>query len=115
MNPKVSVILPAYNVEKYIADAVNSILLQSFGDFELLVIDDGSTDNTRGIVQSINDPRLLYLSNGRNAGLAFTLNKGIDQSSGQYIARMDGDDISLPDRFRKQVAYLDEHPEVSMV
>lgn len=113
--PKVSVILPAYNAEKYIKEAVDSILSQTFGDFELIVINDCSKDSTEQILLSYTDPRLVYVKNEENLGVAGTLNKGLKLAKGQYIARMDADDISLPQRFEKQVAYLDSHENTAVL
>lgn len=112
--PLVSVILPAYNAERHIEEAVRSILTQSFADFELLVIDDGSTDRTVERIKKIADPRLRLLENGVNRGIVFSLNRGIDGSRGRYIARMDADDISLPRRLEKQVLLMDARPEVGL-
>ncbi|RYY55797.1 MAG: glycosyltransferase [Chitinophagaceae bacterium] len=114
-NPSISVILPAYNCEKYIAQAVQSILSQSFSDFELLVIDDGSTDSTASVVSDLKDPRLALIRNERNIGLVSTLNRGISMASGKYIARMDGDDISVPHRFKRQFDHLENNPATGMV
>lgn len=113
--PKVSVILPAYNAEKYIKEAVDSILGQTFMNFELIVINDCSKDSTEQILLSYTDPRLVYVKNEQNLGVAGTLNKGLSLAKGTYIARMDADDISLPERFRKQVSYLDAHPDVAVL
>lgn len=109
--PKVSVIMPAYNAEKYIAEAIDSILNQTFGDFEFIIIDDGSADGTVEIVKSYTDPRIRFYQNEENMGVAATLNRGLDLAGGAYIARMDSDDISLPERFEKQVTYLGSHSE----
>ena len=113
--PAVSVVLPAFNTEKYVGEAVESILSQTFTDFELIVIDDGSTDHTAEILQSITDSRLRVLSNASNMGLPKSLNRGIADSHGYYIARQDADDISLPDRLRKQFEYLENYPEVALL
>ena len=113
--PKVSVILPAYNAEKYIKEAVDSILGQTFTDFELIIINDCSKDSTEQILLSYTDPRLVYVKNEQNLGVAGTLNKGLSLAKGTYIARMDADDISLPQRFEKQVAYLDAHEKVAVL
>ena len=115
MNPRVSVILPVYNAEKFVGSAIQSILDQSFGDFELILINDGSTDNSESLILHFSDPRIRYVRNQKNLGLVDTLNKGLGLALGEYIARMDGDDISLPTRFEKQVAFLDGHPEVTVV
>jgi glycosyltransferase involved in cell wall biosynthesis len=115
MRPAVSVILPVYNAEKYIAQSIQSIIDQTFTNFELIILDDGSIDNTRMVVASFTDSRIKLLLNEKNSGLAFTLNKGVQYARGQYIARMDGDDLAHPQRFEKQVAYLDNHPDVCMI
>lgn len=113
--PKVSVVMPAYNAENYIAQAIDSILAQSFRDFEFLILNDCSTDGTEALICAYNDPRIVYLKNDKNMGVAATLNKGLAAAKGEYIARMDADDISLPERFEKQVAYLDAHPDVTVL
>lgn len=115
--PKVSVLMPAYNAEKYIVEAIESILSQTFQDFEFIIINDGSTDNTVKIIQEYakRDKRIRFINNSRNQGLIAVLNQGLDLCRGEYIARMDCDDISLPERFAKQVKYLDEHPNVVVV
>ena len=104
--PKVSVILPVYNAEKFLKEAIDSILNQTFTDFELLLINDGSTDRSEEIIKSYNDKRISYAKNEKNSGLINTLNRGIDLARGEYIARMDGDDIALPERFELQVKHL---------
>jgi len=113
--PLVSVLMPAYNCEAYVIEAVSSMLSQSFTDFELLVIDDGSTDSTRKLLESVHDPRLRLVSNERNIGLIGTLNRGLDMAAGRYIARMDADDVSAPERLEKQVQYLEAHPDVHVL
>ena len=113
--PKISVIMPAYNAEKYIGEAIRSILGQSFRDFEFIILNDCSTDRTEDVIRSFDDPRIVYLKNERNMGVAATLNRGLAVAQGQYIARMDADDISHPERFGKQAAYLDIHPEVAVL
>lgn len=115
MAPKVTVLMPVYNGEHYLREAIESILNQSFSEFEFLVIDDGSTDHSAEIVASYNDPRIRVLRNGRNLGLIATLNSGIEIAKGEYIARMDCDDVSLPERLEKQVAYLDENPDCAVI
>lgn len=111
----VSVILPVFNGEKFLRDAIDSILAQTYTNFELIIINDFSTDHTESIILSYNDDRILYIKNEQNLGVANTLNKGIDLAKGQFIARMDADDISKPDRIEKQMAYLDSHPEVAVI
>lgn len=112
--PRVSVILPVYNGEEFLHDSVESILNQSFDDLELIVINDGSSDGTATILDAIQDPRLRVVHQA-NQGLALSLNKGIALARGEYIARQDADDVSLPDRLAKQVAYLDTHPEYALL
>lgn len=111
--PRVSVLMSAYNSEKYIAEAIESILNQTFTDFEFIIINDGSTDNTAKIISDYakSDKRIKFIDNKKNAGLIAALNQGLDFCRGEYIARMDSDDISLPERFAKQVKYMDQHPE----
>jgi len=112
--PLVTVLLPVYNGERFLADAITSVLNQTFGDFELLVVDDGSTDGSAGILNSFNDPRIRVLKNEERLKLSGALNRGMDNSSGTYIARMDADDICLPDRLSRQVRFMESHLEVGM-
>ena len=109
--PKISVIMPAYNAEKFIKEAIDSILGQSFDDFELIIINDCSKDGTEDIILSYEDRRIVYVKNERNMGVAATLNRGLDMAIGEYIARMDADDISLENRFEIQLSYMEKHPE----
>ena len=113
-SPKITVLMPVYNVAPYVAEAIESILKQTYTDFELLIINDGSTDTTRDEVLKFMDSRIRFVENEQNIGLANTLNKGIDLAKGEFIARMDGDDISLTRRLEKQVAILDMHPEIDI-
>jgi glycosyltransferase involved in cell wall biosynthesis len=113
MNPKVSVLMPVYQGEKYLREAIESILAQTFTDFEFIIVEDGSTDRSAGIVQSYSDPRINLIRNDSNLGLIASLNKGLDTVSGEYIARMDQDDISLPERLAKQLAFMEEHPDIA--
>ena len=113
--PPLTVLLPVYNAATHLGDAIASILNQSFGDFELLVIDDGSTDESMEVVREFRDKRLRIESQPRNRGLVATLNAGIEIARGSLLARMDADDLSRPDRFAVQVAYLAAHPDVAGV
>ena len=113
--PAVSVILPAHNCDQYIGKAIESVLHQTFTDFELIIINDGSSDRTGEIIRSFSDPRILYHFNNSKMGLVFNLNKGIDLARGRYIARMDGDDIAGPERFEKQITYLDNKRNVDLL
>ncbi len=110
--PAISVILPCYNTERYIATAVNSILVQTFSDFEFIIIDDGSTDGSPQILREFasKDSRIRLVSRP-NKGLTRTLNEAIGMAAAPLLARMDGDDVSGPERFEKQVAYLNAHAE----
>lgn len=114
MNPKVTVLMSVYNGEKFLQESIKSILEQTFKDFEFLIIDDGSSDGSKEIVQSFNAPRIILIENEKNIGLAQSLNKGLKLAKGQYIARMDADDISLPDRLEKQVSFMDNNPEIDV-
>ncbi|MCS6968605.1 MAG: glycosyltransferase [Bernardetiaceae bacterium] len=106
--------MSAYNAEKYISQAIESILHQTFKDFELLIINDASTDKTRAIAEHYaqQDKRIKLFDNPKNLGLTRTLNKAIDLTGGQYIARMDADDIAMPERLAKQVQLLDANPNI---
>ena len=97
-----------------IREAVDSILAQSFADFEFLIIDDGSTDGSQSIIRSYDDSRIGFVQNEKNIGVAATLNRGLDLAQGEYIARMDADDISLSHRLEKQIHFMDENPEVGV-
>jgi len=101
MNPKVTVLIPAYNGERYLREAMDSILSQPFDDSEFIVIDDGSPGETWAILNSYTDPRLRLMRNGENLGYTKILNKGLSLVQGEYIARMDADDVSLPERLAK--------------
>ena len=107
--PKVSVVIPVYNREPFIGAAVASILAQTFADFELLVIDDGSSDRSGEVTQHTQDRRVRLLRHERNLGVAKTRNAGIDAARGQYLAFLDSDDIAQPTRLAKQAAFLDRH------
>lgn len=112
--PRLTVIMPVRNGEKYLRAAIDSVLIQTFSDFEFLILDDGSTDGSAGIVESYTDPRIRLIRNATRSGIAATLNRGLDLSRGEYIARMDCDDISLPDRFAEQLAFLERRPEIGI-
>ncbi|MFO7681748.1 MAG: glycosyltransferase [Chloroflexota bacterium] len=108
--PTLSVLMSTFNGEAYLETAVNSILSQTFTNFEFIIINDGSTDDTAAILQRYTDPR-LRIFHQENIGLTRSLNRGIALASGRYIARMDSDDYAWPSRFAAQIAYLDSHPE----
>lgn len=108
--PKVSVLMAAYNAEKYISDAISSILQQTFTDFEFIIINDGSTDRTEEIILSFNDDRIIYERNVENLGIVKTRNKLLSLATSPYIAWLDSDDISLPQRLDIQYKFLSSHP-----
>mgnify|MGYP001566738074 FL=1 len=112
--PRLTVIMPAYNAEKFLEESISSILNQSFPDFELLIGDDGSTDRTLEIIRSLSDKRIIVIRNEKNLGIPYTLNRLIKASRGEYIARQDSDDISLPKRLEKHVAFLDKSPGIGL-
>jgi glycosyltransferase involved in cell wall biosynthesis len=114
--PLISVLMPAYNAERYIRKAIDSVLAQTCGDFELIVMDDGSTDRTAAILKryAANDARVVVKS-GPNQGVSNSLNEGLKTARGQLIARMDADDICRPARFDKQARFLQEHPDYVLV
>lgn len=116
-DPKLSVLMSVYNGASYLGEALDSILDQSFKDFEFIVIDDGSQDNTWEVLSDYagKDSRLVLHRNKSNLGLTKSLNKGLNLARGEYIARMDADDISLSGRLEAQVNFLDTHPEVGLV
>ena len=113
--PLISVILPMRNAAPFLREAVDSVLAQSFSDFELVVVDDGSIDDGPDIVESYEDPRIRLLRKTKSGGISKALLAGIAASSSPLVARMDADDVSLSDRFALQVAFLDAHPEVVAV
>ncbi|MBN1595235.1 glycosyltransferase [candidate division FCPU426 bacterium] len=114
--PKVSVVMPVFNAAPYLHQAVESIVRQTFGEYEFIIIDDASQDESWAIIraQARQDRRIIALRNDSNLRLSHTLNRGIDAARGEYIVRMDADDFALPDRLEKQVQYMDKHPEVGI-
>jgi glycosyltransferase involved in cell wall biosynthesis len=111
---KVSVTIPTYNYARYLGEAITSILEQTYSDFELIVVDDGSTDNTWDIVQSFKDPRIRYIYQ-KHQGVSIAENTGLQASRSEYVAGLGADDIYLPDNLEIKVKYLDSHASVSMV
>lgn len=109
LDPKITVLLPAFNAEKYIGEAISSVLAQDMNAFELLIINDGSTDSTANIIKNFTDPRVHVITQ-QNQGIAAALNNGLSFAKGKYIARFDADDICLPGRLNKQAAFLDTNP-----
>ena len=111
----VSIGMPVFNAEKHLKIAIDSVLNQDFKEFELIISDDGSTDNSLNIIQSYTDKRIKLLSDSSNKGIGYRLNEQIALSKGVYFARMDSDDIMFPDRILEQVKFLQEHPNVDVV
>lgn len=115
-DPKISVIMPAYNAERYISEAIESILCQTFPDFELIILDDNSSDRTWELVSEFaqKDARIIAVHNEKNLDIAGNRNKGIGMSKGKYIVWQDADDVSLPTRLEKLYGYMESHPEVGI-
>ena len=115
-NPLFSIVLPTYNREKYLPRAICSVLAQKFTDFELLIIDDGSKDNTEKLVKKFadKDKRILYIKNEKNSGLIYSANRGIDLAKGRYITRLDSDDIIYPNLFDEYKKFIDENPDTTL-
>ena len=114
-DPKISVIMAAFNKCRYIREAIDSILNQTLREFEFIIVDDASTDDTAAIIQGVDDPRIVLLRNQENLGPAPTRNKAVAAARGEYLAIMDADDIALPERFKKETDFLDTHPEYGLV
>jgi glycosyltransferase involved in cell wall biosynthesis len=114
--PKISVIMPVYNASKYLSEAIQSILNQTFEDFELIILNDNSTDDSLDIIKKIQllDPRIVLINKEKNYGPAILRNEGFNISRGEYIALMDADDISLPTRFEKQIELLKNNPQIDL-
>lgn len=106
--------MPVYNNGAYVAEAIESMLGQTFDDFELIVLDDCSTDHSQSVIESYTDNRIIYHRNEKNIGLANNLNVGLNLARGEFIARMDGDDISLPERLQIQIDFLENHPDIDL-
>lgn len=113
--PQVTVLMPVYNAEAYVLESVESILSQTFTDFELLIINDASTDGSLEILESIKDPRIRLISNPMNLGQTKSLNIGLQATKSKYVAINDADDLSLPHRLKRQMDFLGKHPDVTVV
>lgn len=111
---KVTVLMPVYNAECYLREAIESIIDQTFAGYKFLIINDGSTDNSENIIQSFDDGRIQYIKHERNRGLIATLNEGFELATSEYIVRMDADDISLLQRIERQVAFMDLNPDIAI-
>jgi glycosyltransferase involved in cell wall biosynthesis len=114
-DPHVTVLMAVYNGEKHLREAIDSVLGQTFDDFEFLIVDDASTDGTAEILRSLADSRMRVIHNKENMGLPKSLNRGLKLARGEYVARMDADDRAFPDRIERQVQYLDEHHKAGLV
>lgn len=113
--PQISILMPVYNTANYLREAIDSMLAQTYGDFELIVLDDCTPDESPAILDTYTDERIVRYRGERNVGLANVLNVGMDMARGKYIARMDSDDISEPNRLQIQYDYLESHPDVDLV
>lgn len=113
--PKISVLMPAYNTETYIKEAIESVLNQIFRDFEFIIINDGSTDSTKEIIESYKDPRIKLINHNINRGVYNSRNEAFRIACGNYIALIDSDDICFLDRFQKQVSFMSKNPEVDLI
>lgn len=113
--PRVTVFMPVFNREKTLRESIDSVLAQTFPDFELLLIDDGSKDRSVEIVRSYPDPRIRLVAHERNQGIPRTRNHGLEQARGEYLMILDSDDVATPSRLRRQVVFLDRHPDIAAV
>lgn len=114
LKPFVSVLMSVYNAERYLEEAIQSVLAQTYENFEFIIVDDGSEDGSLAIINQIKDKRIRLIVNEKNKGLIYSLNKGLDAAVGKYIIRMDADDISDPERFDTQIRYMEKHPEIGI-
>lgn len=112
MSPVISVVMPTYNGEKFIKEAIESVLFQSYSNFELIIVDDGSTDKTEEIIKMFEDKRIVYVKKANNSGISDSLNKGISIAKGDFIARMDDDDVNCRNRFFEQVHVLKNNKNI---
>jgi len=115
LNPALSIIIPVYNAGQYLAEAINSVLNQTFRNFELIIINDGSTDNSKTIIQSFTDERIHYFENKKNSGIVFSRNRGLKEAAGEFIGMVDADDVVCPEKFEKQIAFLKKNSDFGMV
>lgn len=113
-NPQISVVMSVYNAGSYLQEAIDSILNQTFTDFEFIIVNDGSTDTSLTIINACNDARIKLINNDGNKGLIYSLNKAFSLASGKYIARMDADDISIPERLQLQYQYMEANPQIGV-
>lgn len=114
-DPILSIVMPVYNAEPFIRESVSSILLQTFRDYELIVVDDGCTDSSMDIVSSFKDSRIRILKNEKNSGIVFSRNRGLAEAQGSFVAQFDADDIAIPDKFEKQIKFLQDNTQFGMI
>lgn len=112
MNQEVAVVMPVYNGAAFLHESISSILTQTYQDFQFIIIDDGSTDESVSIIKAFNDKRIVFYQNYANQGIVHTLNSAFSNINSKYIARMDSDDISLPTRLQRQVEFMNSHPDI---
>jgi len=113
--PELSIIMPVYNVEYFVASAIQSVLEQTYQDFELIIINDGSTDGSKTVINSFTDKRISYFENEINSGIVYSRNKGLKMAKGKFVGMFDADDIAHREKFEKQIAFLEKNPEFGMV
>ncbi|WP_313348912.1 glycosyltransferase [Empedobacter sp.] len=114
-NSFVTIGIPTYNAEKFIVNTINSVLAQTYTNFELIITDDGSTDNTLALLKNISDSRIIIISDGQNKGISCRLNEQISLAKGKYFIRMDADDIMFKERVEKQISFLENNPQVDVI
>lgn len=115
VSQRITVLMPAYNAARYIELSIQSVLAQTYKEFKLLIINDGSSDDTENRILSIEDKRIIYIKNEKNIGLVNTLNKGIELTKTEYLVRMDADDIAVPERLEWQLSFMDQNPEIEIL
>ena len=113
--PELSIIMPLYNTANYVAQAIQSLLSQTYTNFELIIVDDASTDQSLEIVKSFNDTRIKILTNEKNEGIVFSRNRGLQIAKGKFLAPFDSDDIAMPEKFEKQIIFLKKHPDFGLI
>ena len=113
--PIVSVIMPVYNGDQFLDRSIKSVLNQTFNNFEYIIINDGSTDDSQKIIESYKDSRIKLINYSKNMGISFALNNGLNVAEGNYIARQDQDDVSFPDRFMLQIEFLENNNNIDLV
>ena len=106
--PRLSIVMPFYNTENFIKETIESLLNQTFKDFELIVVDDGSTDKSPEIISSFKDPRIKLIQNEQRKGIVYSRNKGLSEANGEFYAPFDSDDIALPHKFERQIQFLQD-------